>query len=283
MARLSERTRAIMVTHISGLPCDMDAIMEVARARNIPVIEDCAQAHGAMYKGRHVGTIGAIGAFSTMFGKHHATGGQGGIVYTQSEELYWKVRRAADRGKPFGLEGVSSNVTASLNLNTEELSCAIGRVQLEKLPRFVEARRAFAMAITHRCKQSLKTFRAMEALPGSTGSFWFMFIKIDVEKISATKTELVAALREQGIPFESGYWHSPIDQEWFKKHHAFGTSGFPWSSPEYKGDLNAIYELPNARAAEACHIRLLMHENCGEQEVEDVIAALQIVEARFAK
>src|SRR5262249_24769306 len=78
---LTDRTSAIIVAHIAGRPVDMDAVLELAAERGIPVVEDCAQAHGALYKGRMVGTLGAISAFSTMFGKHHCTGAQGGVVF----------------------------------------------------------------------------------------------------------------------------------------------------------------------------------------------------------
>jgi len=113
---LTERTRAVIVAHIAGEPADMDPIMEVARSRGIPVIEDCAQAHGAIYKGRLVGTMGDIAAFSTMSGKHHATGAQGGVVFTHDEDLYWEAKRFADRGKPFNTDS-GSNVRMGLNLN----------------------------------------------------------------------------------------------------------------------------------------------------------------------
>jgi len=130
---ITERTKTIVVAHISGEPADMDPIMELARARDLYVIEDCAQAHGARYKGKLVGTIGDIGCFSTMFGKHHCTGGQGGAVYTTDEDLYWRAKRFADRGKPFNLE-TASNMTAGLNCKLNELAAAIGSVQLNKLP-----------------------------------------------------------------------------------------------------------------------------------------------------
>ncbi|HCR18462.1 MAG TPA: hypothetical protein DIU35_13360, partial [Candidatus Latescibacteria bacterium] len=91
-AVLTEHTRAIVVAHIAGEPADMDPILELANARNLPVIEDCAQAHGAKYKGRTVGSLGTIGTFSTMSGKHHATGSQGGVVFVKDEDLHWRVK-----------------------------------------------------------------------------------------------------------------------------------------------------------------------------------------------
>ena len=129
-ARITRRTSAVIVAHIAGEPADMASIMKLARKHKLAVIEDCAQSHGAVYRGKPCGTIGTAGAFSTMHGKHHCTGGQGGVVYTRSKKLYWKIRQCADRGKPFGLPSGTRNVVASLNMNLNEISACIGRVQI---------------------------------------------------------------------------------------------------------------------------------------------------------
>ena len=84
-AVITSRTSGIVIAHIAGEPCDMAAIMAVADKHNLPVIEDCAQAHGARFNGQLVGTFGAIAAVSTMSGKHHATGPQGGVVFSKDE------------------------------------------------------------------------------------------------------------------------------------------------------------------------------------------------------
>ena len=131
---LTDRTAAIVVAHLTGHAVDHGSDPGSGGRRNIPVVEDCAQAHGALYKGRMVGTFGAISAFSTMFGKHHATGAQGGVVFTRDTLLFARARQVIDRGKPFGALGNPTNVIASLNFNQDEISMAIGRVQLEKLP-----------------------------------------------------------------------------------------------------------------------------------------------------
>src|SRR5262249_47951295 len=127
---VSERTSAIIVAHLSGQPTDMDPILELAAKRGIPVVEDCAQAHGAIYKGRMVGTLGVVSAFSTMFGKHHSTGAQGGVVFTRDTMIFARARQVIDRGKPYGAVTPGGNVVASLNFNQDEISLAIGRVQL---------------------------------------------------------------------------------------------------------------------------------------------------------
>ncbi len=145
---ITPRTSAIVVAHIFGEPADIPGIMEVARRHHLPVVEDCAQAHCAKLQGKLLGTFGDLAAFSTMFGKHFNTGGQGGMAFTRSEDLYWKCRRYSDRGKPFGLPEGRSNVAASMNLNLNDLSATIGAEQLRKLPGIVARRRALVQKVS---------------------------------------------------------------------------------------------------------------------------------------
>ena len=207
-ARLTDHTSAIIVAHMGGMPVDMDPIMELASSRGLPVIEDCAQAHGALYRGRKVGTIGDVAAFSTMSGKHHATGGQGGVVYARDEDLYWRGRRAADRGKPFGIDA-PGNVTASLNLNIDELSAAIGRVQLAKLPGIVAARRRVALAIAGGC-EALQTVRVQADPPGCENVFWFLCLQLDLDRLRVDCDVFAKALSAEGIPVGTGYARAAI-------------------------------------------------------------------------
>ncbi len=277
-ARLTGRTSSVVVAHIAGLPVDMPAVMELARSRGLGVIEDCAQAHGATCASRPVGTFGDVAAFSTMAGKLHVTGGQGGAVFTRSEELYWRVRRHADRGKPFGLAGASGNVVASLNCNMDELHAAIGRVQLRKLPEVVRRRRDLARRIADGCCRRLRTVRLAEPLPGCEGAYWFLLLEMDLEALRTGKQEFVDALAAEGIPVGADYLHAPALAEWFRRREVFGRSGLPWSSPRYRGDPERQYDVPNAVAAEARHFRMMFHERCGEREVADALAAMEKVE-----
>ena len=280
--RITGRTSAILVAHIAGSPADMEAIMEIADAAGVPVIEDCAQAHGATFGGRPVGSFGKLAAFSTMSGKHHATGGQGGVVFTRDEELYWRCRRASDRGKPFGLDGAASNVTASLNLNIDELSAAIGRVQLAGLPGIIAARRRWAAAVAEGCL-SLEAVRLETGLPESEGVFWFLWFALDLDRLGVDKATFVAALSAEGLPVGASYFHAPSEADWWRNRSVFGSSGYPWTCPLYRGDPDADYPLPNARAADESHFRMDFHENWTEREVADTLTALRKVEAAFTK
>lgn len=280
-AVLTPHTRAIVVAHIAGEPADMDPILELARARDLPVVEDCAQSHGARYKRRRVGTLGEIAAVSTMSGKHHATGPQGGVVYTQDEDLYWEARRFADRGKPFHLEA-GSNVRAGLNLNGNELAAAIGRVQLRKLPGIVARRRKIARAI-HEGMAELRAVRPGRELPDVESTYWFLRFHVDQEKLSVDKDQFARAVAAEGIPVTPSYRHIPSEAIWFRERKVFPGSDYPWGLPAYQGDRNAEFPCPNAVEAAESHFILSIHENLGEKEIEDVLAALRKVEQAYLK
>jgi len=117
---ITEKTRVLIPVHLAGQPCDMNPIMELAKQHNLTVIEDCAQAHGVKYKGKYVGTIGHLGAFSLMAGKHTTSGGQGGMVIANDEKLYWNAKRFADRGKPFNSDN-PTNLFLGMNYRMTEL------------------------------------------------------------------------------------------------------------------------------------------------------------------
>lgn len=282
-ARLTERTSAIMVVHVAGIPVEMGPIMELAKRHGIPVIEDCAQSHGALYRGQKVGTFGDIAAFSTMSGKHHATSGQGGVVYTQNESLYWQARRAADRGKPFNLPAGSTNSLASLNFNIDELSCAIGCAQLEKLPQIIAKRRKVMHALAD-ATADLKTLKInINPVAEAEPSFWFTFIQLDLSKLSCDYVHFVEGLKAEGIPALGSYFNTPEAWDWYRHRHAISEDGWPWTDPRYTGDPNAEYPVPNLRKTDACHLRLRMHEGWGEREIEDTATALRKLETAYRK
>ena len=278
---LSERTRAIIVAHIAGEPADMDPILELARARDLPIIEDCAQSHGARYKGRLAGTMGTLGAFSTMSGKHHATGAQGGVVFTHDEGLFWKAKRFADRGKPFNTES-TTNVRMGLNLNGNDLSAAIGRVQLRKLPHIVARRRQFVQALIEEMT-GLESVTLGWIPEGAEGAYWFLRPRLDLSRLTVDKNTFVQAVAAEGIPCALEYRAVPSEQKWFKERATFGSGGHPWTDPRYTGDPNPCFPLPNCMAAIENHFHISIHEGFGEPEARDIAAALRKVETAYLK
>lgn len=280
-AVLTPHTRAILVAHIAGEPADVDPILELGRSRGLPVIEDCAQAHGARYGDRLVGTLGAIAMFSTMSGKHHATGPQGGVVYTRDEEFYWKAKRFADRGKPFNTDA-TSNVRAGLNLNGNDLAAAIGRVQLRKLEGITARRQQVARRIIAGLGQ-LKAVRPGWEVPGSEGVYWFMRLRVETALLKVDKDTFARAVAAEGIPVTPSYRHLPAEALWFRQRRVFPPSDYPWGLPAYQGDRHAQFPCPNAVAAAQSHFVLAVHENYTDQEVADILAALRKVEGAYLK
>lgn len=277
-AVLSARTSAILIAHIGGHPVDMDPILALAAERGIPVIEDCAQAHGAIYKGRMVGTLGAISAFSTMFGKHHCTGGQGGIVFTRDPSLFAKAKRAADRGKAFGALGNPGNLVASLNFNQNELAMAIGRVQLAKLPGFLTVRRGFARLI----EEGLKEIAGVSLLlppEGANSSYLFILLKLDAAHLTCASAAFTQGLADEGIDgVLPGYARYPTDQPWYRQAKVFGDSGLPWSLHQEKP---RIFELENIRKANQSLVFVDVHENLTPREARDLLTAIRKVAGHY--
>ena len=276
---ITERTRAIIIAHIAGEPVDMDPVMKLAREHHLYVIEDCAQAHGAKYKGKLVGTFADIAAFSTMSGKHHCTGGQGGVVYTANEKLHWQAKRFADRGKPFNID-TPGNVVAGINCNLNELSAAIGSAQLKKLPGIIERRHKIGETI----KKGLERQKAISMgwqVPDTECVYWFLRLKLDAEAISVDKETFCNALIAEGIPVTANYRHIPFEAPWFKNKAVFGKGGFPWACSDCKGPKNPKYTIANAILATDAHFNISVHENYGQKEIDDILTAIEKVENAY--
>ncbi len=280
---ITERTRAIVVAHIAGDPVDMDPIVELARKYNLYIVEDCAQAHGARYKGRLVGTIGDIAAFSTMFGKHHCTGGQGGVVYTKDEKLFWQAKRFADRGKPFNIEDAEGgNVRAGLNCNLNDLSAAIGSVQLKRLPEIIDKRRKVGETI----KKELESFKTVSLgwqVSETESAYWFLKIKLELEAIKVDKTMFCKALSAEGLVINPCYRHIPCEARWFREKKVFGSSGYPWNAAEYKGERNPQFKVDNAIKVTNEHFNININESYTERDIFDILEALKKVETAYLK
>lgn len=138
---ITSRTKAILVVHLFGNPCDMEAIADIALRHNIPLIEDCAQAHMTEYKGKYVGTIGDIGCFSFQQSKHMTTG-DGGMVITSKKAHYEKMKLFVDKNYARKGWGARAYVSLAPNYRMNELTAAVGRAQLKKVKAVVQKRHA---------------------------------------------------------------------------------------------------------------------------------------------
>lgn len=210
---LTPRTKAIIPVHLAGWPCEMDSIVELAKSRNIAVIEDCAQAHGARYKDRPVGGIGDLGSFSFCQDKIITTGGEGGMLVLNDEDLWTRAWSFKDHGKSF--EAVYKrehgpgfrwlHESFGTNWRLTELQAALGRVQLRKLDRWIEKRRANANAFRENFKE-LDMLRIPNPPPHVYHSYYKFYGFIDPQRLRSgwTRDRVVAEISARGAPAFSG-------------------------------------------------------------------------------
>ncbi len=282
---ITERTRAIVAAHIAGDAVDLAPVMALAEKHNLYVIEDCAQALGAFYQGQRLGTIGHIAAFSTMFGKHMCTGGQGGMVYTRDEKLHWQGRQFADRGKPFGVpagSGTVGNVVAGINCNLNDLSAAIGSAQLRRLPAIVANRVKVGNAVRDALAGN-PAIRVGWQVPDSQSSYWFLRMHVDLDALRVDKATFCAALAAEGIPLAVSYRAIPAECTWFREKRCFGNSGFPWDCTDYRGSKEPVARIEQAIRAVDTHFNISISESYGDPEAADIVAACEKVAAAYAK
>jgi perosamine synthetase len=224
---LSERTRAIVVTHLFGNPCEMDLIMEIARAHNLPVIEDCAQAFLASHDGQYVGTIGATGCFSLQQGKHITTG-EGGIVTTNDEALARRMFLFINKAWGYG-DAQPDHYFLALNYRLSELQGAVALAQLEKLDASVANRMTAAENLTQQIEK-LPGVASPRVTAKGVHTYWKYCLHVDPQKIQGGASGMARLLKERGISSAPRYIQKPAFMcEVFQKQRTFGQSRFPFT------------------------------------------------------
>ncbi|HOG84093.1 MAG TPA: DegT/DnrJ/EryC1/StrS aminotransferase family protein [Deltaproteobacteria bacterium] len=210
---ITPRTKVIIAVHHAGWPCDMDPIMELADQHNLKVIEDCAQAHGAQYKGRYVGSFGHAAAFSFCQDKIMTTGGEGGMLLTNDAVAWSSAWSFKDHGKdyervnnghhPPGFRWVHDSF--GTNWRMTEMQAAIGRVQLRKLSQWVDVRRRNA-AVLNEGLSGLNALRLTIPPPGIVHSYYKYYVFIRPEKLKAgwDRDRIMGMINEEGVPCFSG-------------------------------------------------------------------------------
>jgi len=223
---LSERTKAILVTHLFGNPCEMGEILDLARGRGIPVIEDCAQAFSATYDGRPVGNLGAIGCFSLQQGKHITTG-EGGLVVTDDEALARRMFLFINKAWGYG-DPTPDHYFLALNYRMSELQGAVAAAQLSKLDSSVDPRVSNARRLTEQLA-GIKGLGTPWVGPRSVHTYWKYALRVDGAVIEGGAPGLAAALKGYDIASAPRYIQKPAFMcEVFQKQRTFGRSHWPF-------------------------------------------------------
>ncbi|MGE8184219.1 DegT/DnrJ/EryC1/StrS family aminotransferase [Pseudomonas mandelii] len=212
-AVLTPRTRGVICVHLAGWPCDMDPIMELAALHDLKVIEDCAQAHGATYKGRPVGSIGHIGAWSFCQDKIMTTGGEGGMVTTNDRSLWSKMWSFKDHGKsweaiyerehPSGFRWLHESF--GTNWRMIEVQGVIGRIQLRRMAEWRASRINYAERIWSLARE-LKGLRAPVVPEDYVHAAYKCYVFVEPQQLKADwdRDRILSAISALGVPCFSG-------------------------------------------------------------------------------
>jgi len=267
-AARTERTKAIIVVHLGGWPCDMPEIMAYAETHGLKVIEDCAQAHGAEIDGRKVGSFGHAAAFSFCQDKIISTGGEGGMLVSNDHEVWRKAWALKDHGRDydevFNREHGPGHrwfcTTFGSNWRLTELQSAIGRIQLKKLPEWLAIRRLYAAMIIDDLSD-VSGLNIHVPRDGIQHAYYRFYASIDLGSLHHdwNQDRVISAIAAEGIPC----FHGSCSEIYREK--------------AFESLMSDRYPLPNAQLSGQGSIALLLHPTLQEEHIERTIEVVRKV------
>ncbi len=271
-AVMTDRTRAVICVHLGGMPCDMDPIMALAEERGLKIIEDCAQAHGARYRGRSIGSIGHIGAWSFCQDKIMTTGGEGGMVTTDDPALWDFMWSYKDHGKSW--QGVYERAhppgprlvhdSFGTNWRMIEMQAAIGLIQLERMADWTARRTEIALKLAEAC--ALFPVVRVPLPPEHITHAWYRFyafVQPDHLADGWTRDRIIEEINALGVPC----FHGSASEVYLEA--AFDGTG--WRPPQ---------RLPVARQLGETSMAFLTHPTLTDDEVAKTCEAIRTVLGR---
>ena len=269
---LSERTRAIVATHLFGNPCDMHEIMNLAERHGIAVIEDCAQSFLARYDGRVVGTFGKLSCFSLQQGKHITTG-EGGLVGTNDDDLARRLFLFINKGWGYG-DAQPDHYFLALNYRMTELQGAVALGQLPKLAAGVKQRIRMADKLTEKLLP-LRGIVTPVVHPMATHAYWKYCLLIDHGELPGGPVRLAQHLRDLGVASAPRYIQKPAFMcEVFQKQRTFGNSHYPFTLARPEAVNYARSRFPGAFSALERILVLPWNERYTEEHLEYIAGSI---------
>ena len=272
-AVLTPNTKAIICVHLAGWMCDMDPIMQLAEEKGLFVIEDCAQAHGAKYKGQAAGSIGHVGAWSFCQDKIMTTGGEGGMVTTNDESLWKKMWSYKDHGKnydsvynaqhPPGFRWLHDSF--GTNWRMMEMQAVIGRLQLKKMPEWTAKRNA-NMARIQAIFENSPYFTVPKSSDDYVHAAYKCYVQVNTDALPTgwSRDRIMAEINALGVPCFSG----SCSEVYLEK--AFDHT--PWR-PETR--------LEHAKQLGETSLMFLVHPTLSEHTMQKTCVAIQTVMAEI--
>ena len=293
---VTARTKAIIPVHLYGNVCDMDKILAFAKRHKLVVIEDNAEAFGGEYKGRKTGTWGDMAACSFCQNKTFTTGGEGGMITTDSEALAWDARSFRDHGydvkERLNLLELEQKLPylhnrVGWNYRMTEMQSAIGLAELDRMDTWnLPSRRRNAKILVDALKDLPQIRYAPIDTPERRNGWYVLAFSLDMERMKGDIKQFVKAAGAEGAPCWKVFWPQCHTEGAFTKHNAFGSNGFPFTSKEYTTAASADYshvEVPNALWHEKSTFTCFAYPTYTEQDMEQIAAAVVKVIKAYAK
>jgi dTDP-4-amino-4,6-dideoxygalactose transaminase len=277
--KITPKTKAIIAVHLAGNPCRMAALKELADKHSLVLIEDCAQAWGAKYRGQPVGTFGHIACFSLQQTKQ-ITCGDGGVVASSDERFGPLLQPYGDKGAP-RVHGTGLFERFSTNYRMTELQAAMAAAQLERLEDIAETRAKLGHALG-------------EAIAGAPGiephqiadddrsTFWFYMFRLQTKGLKCDRAEFVKALVAEGVPASAGYIPVPMYGNPVFQKHGFFAGRWPVKELGLTTMDYSKVSCPEAEAILKTGVRLVINEGMTESYVRSCGAAIQKVARYYA-
>jgi len=295
-ALITPRTKAIIVVHLYGGVADMGPILEIAKKHNLKVVEDCAQCFGGEYKGTKAGLIGDVGCFSFCQSKHFTTGGEGGMVVTNNEEVGWECRSFRDHGydvktrmSMLALEEKLPYIhrRVGFNYRMTEIQSIIGLNELKRFDNWNLARR---LKYAKMYDEAFAGFKGIKKLPVNTeerkNSYWWYPMLVDLDVLDCDAPTIVKELGASGIPCYGIQWPEAYEEKAYREHGGFGSAKFPFESKEYADadavDYSKVF-CKNANALRAQTVCLFLHPSWEEVHINRCIEGFKAILAKHTK
>lgn len=277
---ITAKTRAILAVHLAGNPCDLATLGAIAREHNVALVEDCAQAWGARWQDRPVGTFGDFGCYSFNDFKHVSCG-DGGMVGTNRDDIGDGLGRWGDKAYNRVTGGRDPEDLAPNYRMSEPLS-AIATAQLTKLPAIVARRHAAGSLLTS-LLAGTPGITPPAVTPGGTHSYWFYMLRLDLARWTVGQAEVAAAFQAEGVACGAGYIPRPVYQYPVFKNHNFFGGAWPardagYTTMDYRG-----VSCPVAEAILRDCIVLRLNEAMTDAYIEKVARALRTVASRLTR
>jgi len=293
---VNKRTKAIMPVHLYGNVCDMDPILAFAKKHNLFVVEDNAEAFGGTYRGKKTGTLGHIAACSFCQNKTFTTGGEGGMVTTDDEDLAWNARSFRDHGydvkERLHLLELEQKLPyihnmVGWNYRMTEMQSAIGLAELERMDTWNLPKRRRNAHIIMKAVGDLPQIKYLPVDTEERRNGWYvMAFSLDIENMGCNIGRFVAAAGAEGAPCWKVFWPQCHTENAYTKHHAFGRSGFPFRSKEYADRQSVDYskvEVPNAMWHQSHTFTCFAFPTFTEDDCHQIGAALRKVIQAYAR